>query len=69
MLWVESLFALADPISARPWVEQKARGPVTVVNSKSLPAAVRGNGAVAIPPEQIDPIARQLDAFCRDLPG
>ena len=57
------------PILTLPgwWVEQKARGPVTVVNSKSLPAAVRGNGAVSLSPEQIDLIARQLDALCRDV--
>jgi hypothetical protein len=42
---------------------------VTVVNSKSLPAAVRGNGAVTISPEQIDLISRQLDALCRDVTG
>jgi hypothetical protein len=51
------------------WVEQKVRGPVTVVNSKSLPSAVRGNGAVTLSPEQIDLIARQLDVLCHDVTG
>jgi hypothetical protein len=57
------------PILALPgwWVEQKARGPVTVVNSKSLPSAVRGNGATALSPEQVDLIARQIDTLCRDV--
>jgi len=56
------------PILTLPgWrVEQKTRGPVTVVNSKSLPSAVRGNGPITLSPEQIDLIARQLDALCRD---
>jgi len=40
---------------------------VTVVNSKKLPAAVRGNGGVALSPEQIDLIARQLNTHCRDV--
>jgi hypothetical protein len=48
------------------WVEQKIRGPVTVVNSKSLPAAVRGNRTVTLSPKQIDLISRQLDPPCRD---
>jgi hypothetical protein len=40
---------------------------VTVVNSISLPSAVRGNGTIILSPEQIDLIARQLDARCRDV--
>jgi hypothetical protein len=57
------------PILTLPgwWVEQKARGPVTVVNSKSLPSAIRGNGAAALSSEQVDLIARQLDTLCRDV--
>ena len=57
------------PILTLPgwWVEQKARGPVTVVNSKSLPSAVRGNGSASLSPEQVDLIARQLDTLCRDV--
>jgi hypothetical protein len=57
------------PILALPgwWVEQAARGPVIVVNSKSLPSAVRGNGATTLSSDQIDLIARQLDPLCRDV--
>ena len=57
------------PILALPgwWVEQRARGQVTVVNSKSLPVAVRGNSEVTLSSEQIDLIARQLNALCRDV--
>jgi hypothetical protein len=40
-----------------------------VVNSKSLPSAVRGNGAVTLSPVQIDLIARQPDTLCRDVAG
>lgn len=62
---------VVKPILTLPgwWVEQKVRGAVVVVNSKNLPSAVRGNGAVALSPEQVDLIARQLDMVCRDVKG
>ena len=57
------------PILALPgwWVEAKARGTVTVVNSKSIASAVEGNGPRILTDQQIDLIARQLDALCRDV--
>jgi hypothetical protein len=51
------------------WVEQKARGPVTVVNHKQVPEAVRGDKARTLGAEQIDLIVRQLDTRCRDVEG
>jgi len=62
---------VVKPVLTLPgwWVEQKVRGSVVVVNSKNLPAAVRGNGATALSPEQIDIVARQLDSVCRDVKG
>ena len=48
-------------------MEQKARGPVTVVNHKQVPEAVRGDKARTLGAEQIDLIARQLDPLCRDV--
>jgi hypothetical protein len=57
------------PILALPgwWVEAKARGFVTVVNSKSVASAVEGNGPRVLSDEQIDLISRQLDVLCRDI--
>jgi hypothetical protein len=49
------------------WVEQKARGPVTVVDLKHVCDAVEGRGDVVLNAEQIDLIARQLDQLCRDV--
>jgi len=49
------------------WVEQKARGPVTVVNLKVLASAVRGNGATTLSVEQIDLTSHPLDTLCRDV--
>jgi hypothetical protein len=57
------------PILALPgwWVETKARGPVTVINSKNVASAVDGNGSPVLSDQQIDLIARQLDNLCRDV--
>jgi len=49
------------------WVEVKARGPVAVVNSKSVASAVEGNGPRILSEKEIDLIARQLDTLCRDV--
>ena len=57
------------PILAIPgwWVEAKARGDVTVVNAKTVASAVEGNGPRVLSDSQIELIARQLDALCRDV--
>jgi hypothetical protein len=57
------------PILALPgwFVERKAFGDVTVVNSKSVASAVEGKGPAILTPEQIDLISRQLDLVCRDV--
>jgi len=57
------------PILALPgwWVEVKARGAVTVVNSKNVTSAVEGDGPRTLTDQQIDLIARQLDSLCRDV--
>lgn len=40
---------------------------VNVVNHKGLVSAIKGRRQVELSPEQIDLIARQLDAGCRDV--
>lgn len=57
------------PILTLPgwYVERKAFGDVTVVNSKSVASAVEGRGPAILTAEQIDLIARQLDLVCRDV--
>ena len=57
------------PILALPgwFVEAKARGVVTVVNSKNVAMAVEGYGKVVLSAKEIDLIARQLDERCRDV--
>lgn len=70
--WIEKLLGLkitAKPILALPgwYVKAKARVPVNVVNPKNLAIAIKGRGQVELSPEQIDLIARQLDAVCRDV--
>ncbi len=61
--------APVKPILALPgwYVEAKARGPVSVVNSKNVSLAVEGRGQRLLTAEQIDLIARQLDPLCRDV--
>ena len=49
------------------YVKTTARGPVNVQNSKNLAIAIKGRGQVELTDEQIDLIARQLDAVCRDV--
>ncbi|MCF7689183.1 MAG: NERD domain-containing protein [Cephaloticoccus sp.] len=70
--WVLKMTGLkleAKPILALPgwYVKATARGPVNVVNSKNLRIAIKGRGQEELTPEQIDLIARQLDARCRDV--
>jgi len=48
-------------------VKATARCPVNVVNHKGLVSAIKGRGQVELSTEQIDLIARQLDAVCRDV--
>ncbi len=57
------------PVLAIPgwWVERKAVGQVSVVNSKSVIAAIIGKGAPILNADQVDLIARQLDIACRDV--
>jgi len=57
------------PILALPgwYVERKAYGDVTVVNSKSVASAVEGKGPAILTSDQLDLIARQLDLVCRDV--
>jgi hypothetical protein len=59
----------AKPILALPgwWVEVKGRGAVSVVNSKNVASEVEGFGPRVLSDDQIDLIARQLDALCRDV--
>ena len=70
--WIRERTGIDTPVKAilaLPgwWVEQKARGPVTVVNHKQVPEAVRGDKVRTLGAEQIDLIARQLDTLCRDV--
>jgi hypothetical protein len=74
--WLEGHLAqlLGQPIPVQPlltfpgWmVITRARGLVTVLNPKQIPAAVASNGAPALSATQIDLIARQLDNRCRDV--
>ena len=70
--WLGQL--LGDNISVQPiltfpgWmVITRARGIVTVLNPKQIPAAVALRGAPVLTADQIDLIARQLEARCRDV--
>ena len=74
--WLETHLAtlLGQPVPVQPvltfpgWmVVTRARGAVTVLNPKQIPSAVALRGAPALDPRQIDLIARQLDARCRDV--
>ncbi|HWA08952.1 MAG TPA: nuclease-related domain-containing protein [Opitutaceae bacterium] len=69
---------LARMLGARPSVTpiltfpgwmiiRRGTGAVVVLNPKEIPAALQLRGAPVLPPEQIDLIARQLDAVCRDV--
>jgi hypothetical protein len=46
---------------------RRGTGAVVVLNPKELPAAIESRDATALDPQQIDLIARQLDARCRDV--
>ena len=70
--WIHQITGVnigAKPILALPgwYVKCTARGPVNVVNAKGLVSAIKGRGGVELTAEQIDLIARQLDARCRDV--
>jgi len=58
-----------QPILTFPgWmVITRARGAVTVLNPKQIPSAVALRGAPLLDADQIDIIARQLEARCRDV--
>ena len=58
-----------QPILTFPgWmVITRARGAVTVLNPKQIPAAVALRGTPLLDPAQIDLISRQLEARCRDV--
>jgi len=45
----------------------RTRGAVTVLNPKQIPAAVALRGAPLMTADQIDLVARQLEARCRDV--
>jgi hypothetical protein len=70
--WLEQL--IGHPVRVQPiltfpgWmVITRARGAVTVLNPKQIPAAVALRGAPVLDDRQLDLIARQLDARCRDV--
>ena len=70
--WVKQMTGIqtaAKPILALPgwWVETRALGPISVQNAKNLPANIRGKGVRVLEEEQINLIARQLNARCRDV--
>jgi hypothetical protein len=58
-----------QPILTFPgWmVITRARGAVTVLNPKQIPAAVALRGASVLDAAQIDLVSRQLEARCRDV--
>jgi hypothetical protein len=58
-----------NPILTFPgWmIIRRGAGPVNVLNPKEIPAALLPRGAPVLNPSQIDLIARQLDARCRDV--
>ncbi|MSU70175.1 MAG: NERD domain-containing protein [Opitutaceae bacterium] len=60
---------LVNPILTFPgWtIIRRGAGPVNVLNPKEILAALRPHGAPVPRAEQIDLIARQLDARCRDV--
>jgi hypothetical protein len=49
------------------WVEQKARGPVSVVDLKHVGEAVVGYGEEVLTPKQIELIAKLMEDRCRDV--
>ena len=74
--WIQKCTGIdtpVKPILALPgwWVKIKARGVVSVVNPSWNPTwlveAVEANGDASLTAQQIDLIARQLEARCRDV--
>lgn len=74
--WLESHLAalLGQSVPVQPvltfpgWmVVTRARGAVAVLNPRQIPSAVELRGTPALDPGQIDLVARQLDARCRDV--
>ena len=63
------LHATVWPILTFPgWmIIRRGTGTVVVLNPKELPAAIESRPAGALDAQQIDLIARQLDARCRDV--
>ncbi|MFA6962927.1 MAG: nuclease-related domain-containing protein [Opitutaceae bacterium] len=58
-----------QPILTFPgWmILRRAKGAVTVLNPREIPSAVALRGAPVLTADQIDLVARQLDARCRDV--
>ena len=71
--WLRQITGLdvqAKPILALPgwFVTLKARGAVAIMNEKNLVSAISRPGAAdSLSSEQVDLIARQLEARCRDV--
>lgn len=74
--WLQSSLEqlIGQPVRVQPiltfpgWmVITRARGAVTVLNPKQIPAAVALRGSPALDDRQVDLICRQLDARCRDV--
>lgn len=70
--WLEQL--IGQPVRVHPvltfpgWmVITRARGAVTVLNPRQIPAAVALHGSPALDDRLLDLISRQLDARCRDV--
>jgi hypothetical protein len=70
--WLAQLLGQRPPVSPiltfPGWmIIRRGAGPVNVLNPKEILAALLPRGAPALSGEQIDLIARQLDARCRDV--
>jgi len=70
--WLAQLLGQRPPVSPiltfPGWmIIRRGAGPVNVLNPKEILAAVLPRGAPVLAAEQIDLIARQLDARCRDV--
>jgi hypothetical protein len=72
--WLEGLLGrpvAVQPILALPgwWVERSGRGIVQVLNAKELPVALtpRPGAEAPLSGDEIELVARQLDARCRDV--
>jgi hypothetical protein len=70
--WLQKMTGLGietKPVLALPgwYVVPKGIGPVLVLNQKQLASSLSRTRAGSLTPEQVDLIARQLDAVCRDV--